>query len=60
MERKTIVLDIRFLPIEYKDLELKEAVKKYQEDFKVIVIPIDGSRANIEGISSITPITQLT
>lgn len=36
-----IVMDISALPEEYKELSLIDAVKKYEEDFGVKIIPVD-------------------
>lgn len=43
---KKIIMDINLLPEGYKDLEITEAVKKYNKDFGVKIIPLDMSRQN--------------
>lgn len=43
---RTIILDIRLLPAEYKTGSVKESVLKFAEDFNVKVIPVDSSRVD--------------
>ena len=45
----TIIMDINGLPSEYKNLDVNEAVRRYQLDFKVKIIPVDFSRQNMQG-----------
>jgi hypothetical protein len=49
IKNKILVIDINYLPIEYKDLSTKEIKKELQEDFKCKVLFIDASRQNIQG-----------
>lgn len=50
--RKTIVMSVDLLPKEYLNYStIKEAVKAYEKDFKVKIIPIDTSRQNLQGSS---------
>lgn len=48
-ERKTIILDINLIPAEYKDKTVEETVALYEERFNVNIIPVDSSRANMQG-----------
>jgi len=47
---KEIIMDINLLPEGYKDLEITEAVKKYNKDFGVKIIPLDMSRQNTDNM----------
>jgi len=49
---KRIIFDISYFPKEYKDLGLAEAINKYNSDYNVSIIPVDGSRHNTSGNSS--------
>lgn len=50
----TILLDISLFPREYKDLgDLETTLKAYEDRFNVKVVPIDTSRKNLEGNSTI-------
>lgn len=58
LELKTVVMDVNLLPSEYKEETVKASIEKYEKDFNVKIIPIDGSRQNMQGIS-INTIVQL-
>ena len=47
---KEIIMDINLLPEGYKDLEITEAVRKYNKDFGVKIIPLDMSRQNTDNM----------
>ena len=49
---KRIIFDISYFPKEYKDLGLAEAINRYNSDYNVSIIPVDGSRHNTGGNSS--------
>lgn len=49
-ERQDVILmDINLLPSEYKEGVLKDAIKQYEKDFNVKLIPYDSSRQNTNG-----------
>ena len=48
--KKTVIIDINFLPGGYEKSLI--GVKKYAKDFKVNVIPFDGSTRNTNGSNS--------
>lgn len=49
-------MDVNTLPSEYKSVDLKSGIKRYEEDFSVKVIPYDRSRENIQGSSPAIPV----
>lgn len=48
-ERKTFIMDINLIPSEYKDEDTVKTVENYEQAFNVRIIPIDSSRANMQG-----------
>jgi hypothetical protein len=41
-----IIMDINLLPAEYKDYDTLTAVRNYEKDFNVRVIPVEGKGSN--------------
>jgi hypothetical protein len=41
-----MIMDINLLPAEYKDEDTLTAVRRYEKDFNVKIIPVDGCRLN--------------
>ena len=50
-----IIMDINILPAEYKDEDTLTAVRNYERDFNVRIIPVDNGRAR----KTTKPICQL-
>lgn len=46
---KTFIMDINLMPAEYKDEDIIKTVENYEKAFNVRIIPIDSSRANMQG-----------
>lgn len=50
--RKTYIIDVNLLPIEYKSASgnlSKEGIKQYENDFGIKIIPLDASDRNLQG-----------
>jgi len=52
-QKRTLVIDINYLPSEYKDSNIKRIKKLLEKEYGCRVILIDGSRQNTQGMQNL-------
>lgn len=54
--RTKIIFDINLFPPEYKVGTVDEMIKRYEDKFNVIIVPMDSSKMNIHNAGIYNPI----
>lgn len=53
---KILVIDINYLPSEFREGTISDTKKRLEEDYKMKVLLIDSSKQNIQGATGLRPI----